>query len=94
LGQVVRSELYFDLLHQLVADLPGNGPLSIRCHPSRVSDVVGHGRMNLDRLRRLRAPVRITPDTSLLREEVSVESMNHDIKGNIVTDLNFDMCEV
>lgn len=94
LGQMVRSELYFDLLHQLVTALPGNDGISIRCHPSRLSDVAGHSKMNLGRLRKLRGPIRITPDTSLLREEVAMESMNHSIKGNIVTDLQINSNEV
>jgi hypothetical protein len=90
LGQMVRSELYFDLLQRLVAGLPGNGPLSVRCHPSRVSDVVGHKRMNLKRLREPSVPFRVIPDKTLLRGEVEVECLDHRIKGNIVKDLNLD----
>lgn len=94
LGQMVRSELYYDLICQLVIDLPDNDGLSIRCHPSRVSDVAGHGKMNLNRLRGMRGSVRIIPDISLRCGEVVVASMNHDIKGNIVTDLKIDIHEV
>ncbi|MBK5276985.1 MAG: radical SAM protein [Desulfuromonadales bacterium] len=50
LGQLVRSELYFDLLCKLVLELPDGQTFSIRCHPSRVSDVAGPGRTSLARV--------------------------------------------
>jgi len=86
-GQMVRSELYFDLLRQLIAGLPANAPLSIRCHPARVSDVIGHKKSNLIRLRKERVSVNVIADISLLREEVAVDCLNHRLKGDLVRDL-------
>jgi histone acetyltransferase (RNA polymerase elongator complex component) len=89
LGQLTRSELYFDLLDKLLTDLPDGSSLTIRCHPARVSDVAGQGRINLERLGDRTASAVITPDSSLLKEEIAVESLNHYIKGNIVTNLYY-----
>jgi hypothetical protein len=88
-----RSGLYFDLLGRLLTELPGGSPCMIRCHPSRVSDVVGQGRINLERLGvRVESAV-IVPDVSLLKEELSVDCLNHSIMGNIVSDLHYTIDE-
>jgi len=94
LGQLVRSELYFDLLSRLASDLPDGLPILIRCHPSRVSDVVGQGRVNLLRLRNKGMAVNVKPDVSLKKEEVALESLDHVIEGYIVSDLNYNISEV
>lgn len=93
-GQLVRSEIYFDLLVHLADGLPGDAPLSISCHPSRISDVVGQGRVNLKRLREKGGAVTVKPLTSLLKEEVILECLNHNRKGHIVTDLHYKIHEV
>lgn len=93
-GQMVRSELYFDLLRQLSAGLPVDAPLSIRCHPSRVSDVIGHKKTNLIWLRRERVSVDVMADISLLPEEVAVDCLDHSLKGDLVKDLHFNIREV
>jgi histone acetyltransferase (RNA polymerase elongator complex component) len=92
LGQLVRSELYYDLLALLVSGLPGDAPLTILCHPSRISDIVGQGKCNLNRLRR--AQVEIEPDNTMLREEVAVVCRDRNFKGNIITSLQYDINEV
>ncbi|KAB0669779.1 radical SAM protein [Oryzomonas sagensis] len=94
LGQLVRSELYFDLVRQIAAAVPDDAPFSVTCHPARVSDVIGQKRRNLMRLRPSGIPVRVVPDDSLLLEEVTVEYFGQCFKGNIVTDLNYNISEV
>lgn len=93
-GQLVRSELYFDLLCLLTSGLAGKTPISIRCHPSRISDCVGQGRANLGRLRRQGVSAAVRPDASLPREEVVVDLFGRCIKGNVISDLHFNINEV
>lgn len=93
-GQLVRSELYFDLVRHLSAGMKGAIAHAIRCHPSRVSDCVGQGRRNLRRLGGEWRAVRVMPDAGVLPEEVALDYVNHCLKGNIVTDLKFDIHEV
>jgi hypothetical protein len=94
LGQLVRSELYFDLLRQLTATLPGDAPFRIACHPSRLSDVIGQKRRNLARLRPSGGSIPVRPDDSLSAEEVAVEYLEQCFRGSIVTDLNYYISEV
>ncbi len=89
LGQLTRSELYFDLLCKLLADFTHGQPSVVRCHPSRVSDVAGHGKMNLKRLKNNMHQTMIRSDRNLLPEEIVVDNFTCSIKGNIVTDLKY-----
>ena len=95
LGQLVRSELYFDLLQQLATALPGDAPFGVACHPSRLSDVIGQKRRNLARLRPSGAPIPVRPDVSLPVDEIMVEYLSGQcFRGSIVADLNYDINEV
>jgi hypothetical protein len=94
LGQLVRSELYFDLLRQFTATLPDDAPFGVACHPSRLSDVIGQKRRNLARLRPSGPPIPVKVDDSLLAEEVMVEYLDQCFRGSIVTDLNYNISEV
>ncbi len=94
LGQLVRSELYFDLFFRLVPVLPDGAPFSILCHPSRVSDVIGHGRKNLQRLGLKGQDVVVKVDDTLGKEDVAIACLDRYVKGHIVTDLNYIISEV
>jgi histone acetyltransferase (RNA polymerase elongator complex component) len=89
LGRLVRSELYFDLLCTLLSGIPPGLPCMIRCHPSRVSEVNGQGRINLKRLGDRVESAQVRYDETLTKEELVVVSTNHSIKGNFVTDLHY-----
>ena len=93
LGRLIRSELYFDLLCTLLSPIPAGLPCTILCHPSRVSEVTGQGRINLKRLGDRVASAQIKADEALMKEEIVVDSVNHCIKGNIVTDLHYTIHE-
>lgn len=93
-GQLVRSELYYDLLHKLSLSLPDSEPFIIHCHPSRVSDVIGQARVNLIRLQGQGRVLEVKPDVSLTLEEVAIHHIKYSCKGHIITDLNFDINEV
>lgn len=51
-GQLVQSELYFDLLARIAATVPEGSRLDLSCHPGRISDLVGQKRRNLERIRK------------------------------------------
>jgi histone acetyltransferase (RNA polymerase elongator complex component) len=93
LGRLTRSELYYDLLCKMLADAPAGQPCTILCHPSRVSEVTGQGRINLTRLGDRVASAQVKADESLAKEELVVESLDHRSKGNIVTDLQYTIDE-
>ena len=93
LGRLVRSELYFDLLCSLLSGIPHGLPCSIRCHPSRISEVTGQGRINLQRLGDRVASAQVSGDESLTKEELVVDSLSHTVRGNIVADLQYTINE-
>lgn len=88
LGQLVRSELFFDLLVQLADPYPGRSQqVTLSCHPSRVADLVGHKRKNMTRLGALGISVDcILPDQGLSCFECAVQGTENR-KGNIITSL-------
>ncbi|MDD5286887.1 MAG: radical SAM protein, partial [Desulfuromonadaceae bacterium] len=51
LGQIVRSEMYGDLLCRIVSQAPDLLAMAVKCHPRRVSEVIGQAKANLQRLR-------------------------------------------
>jgi histone acetyltransferase (RNA polymerase elongator complex component) len=93
LGRLTRSELYYDLLCTLLSDTPAGLPCTILCHPSRVSEVTGQGRINLKRLGDRVETAQVKADESLTKEELVVDSVSHCIKGNIITDLQYTIEE-
>ena len=93
LGRLTRSELYFDLLCTLLLSIPAGLPCTIRCHPSRISEVYGQGRINLKRLGDRVVSAQVKADETLTKEELVVDSVSHCIKGNIVTDLHYTIDE-
>jgi len=93
LGRLTRSELYFDLLCALLSGVPPGLPCTIRCHPSRDSALPGTGSSDLTRLGAGVSTAQVKTDESLLKEELVIDSLDHCIKGNIVTDLHYTIHE-
>jgi histone acetyltransferase (RNA polymerase elongator complex component) len=93
LGRLTRSELYYDLLCTLLPGIPAGLPCTILCHPSRISEVTGQGRINLKRLGDRVASAQVKADESLSKEELAVDGASHCIKGNMVTDLHYTIEE-
>lgn len=88
-GQLVRSELYYDLVLQLVGSLGDVNPIDIACHASRISDMTGHGRKNLERLKKQGISLTISKNNELSTDEIEISNLNHKIKGSIVTSLKY-----
>jgi histone acetyltransferase (RNA polymerase elongator complex component) len=90
--QLVEAELCFDLLDRLIPpDEDGSEPVSVSCSPSRIADVVGQKRSNMQRLLRDRGVRvdRVRGDCSLTPFEIRVESSCGTRRGNIVEDLSY-----
>jgi len=90
-GQLVYSELFFDLLTEVITSLGRTGMLDVRCHPTRISDVVGHKRRNILRLQQQNIRIRaVLPDEHLSSYEIVVLDGNTEVKGSIISSLNYD----
>lgn len=89
--QLVESALCYDLIDKLVRRIPSGEPVTVRCHPSRISDVAGQKRGNLRRLARERGVriIAVKPDQALSPMEIRVESVTGINKGDIVHDLDY-----
>lgn len=84
--QLVEAALWYDFLNMETKDIPPASDISIRCAPSRISDVTGHKRCNVRRLHNERG-VRVGSvrgDAGLLPHELAVE-VNGEVR---VADLN------
>jgi histone acetyltransferase (RNA polymerase elongator complex component) len=92
--QLVEAELFFDLLSKLVEERnPESSEITVRCAPSRVSDVIGQGRANMVRLMKERG-VRIAGvygDALLSSRDIAVDTFNGIRTGNILSDLHYTM---
>ncbi len=91
LGQLVRSQLYADLMNNFVS--PGRC-VTVFCHPARVSDVVGVRRSNLQWYADRGTPVQVVADGSLGKDELKVQTEETSITCSIISDINYKICEV
>jgi len=95
--QMVEAELRYDLLERLVADHYHDDPgVEVFCAPSRVSDVTGQRRGNLERLLRERG-VRITGvrgDPRLSSLDMAVAGSGGIRNGNILSDLHYTQKDI
>lgn len=91
LGQLVRSQLYADLICCFV---PVGQRVTVSCHPSRLSDVVGVKRSTLQSQAERGVRMRIVPDSTLKKEQLKVCSEETSLIYSIVKDLNYSINEV
>jgi histone acetyltransferase (RNA polymerase elongator complex component) len=91
LGQLVRSQLYADLLDKFV---PAGKSATILCHPARVSDVVGMKRCNVLNQVRRGVQIQVVPDPDLAKEELKVKTEETDSIYSIINDLHYSIHEV
>jgi histone acetyltransferase (RNA polymerase elongator complex component) len=91
LGQLVRSQLYEDLVSRFV--LPGQR-VTVYCHPDRLSDVVGMKRSNLQSQTGRGVQMQVVPDAALKKEELKVETENISSIYSITKDINYSILEV
>ena len=91
LGQLVRSQLYNDLICRFVS---AGESATLSCHPSRLSDVVGMNRNNLKLQTGRGVMAYVIPDASLKKEELKVQTAYSCVTYSIITDLHYSIDEV
>ena len=91
LGQVVRSQLYADLVNRFVSD---GDVVIVLCHPSRFSDVVGMKRVNMQSLAERGVKIQVVPDAALCQEELKVQTEESTSIYSIIRDLDYSIHEV
>ena len=91
LGDLVYSELFYDLIMLLVGSDPANTHvIKISCHPTRISSVIGHKRKNIYRLQGQGVTVdRVTPNPGLSPLECEINSSSGSLKGSIANNLSY-----
>ena len=91
LGQLVRSQLYTDLLCRFV---PSGESVTVSCHPGRLSDVVGMKRNNLLHQAGRGVQMQVITDATLQMEELKVKRENISTIYSIIKDINYSIHEV
>jgi histone acetyltransferase (RNA polymerase elongator complex component) len=91
LGQLVRSQLYGDLISRFI---PPGQQVTVYCHPARLSDVVGVKRSGLQSQAERGVRMRVVPDAALTREELKVETECSSIIYSIINDIHYSIHEV
>ncbi|NVN89540.1 MAG: radical SAM protein [Desulfuromonadales bacterium] len=91
LGELVYGELFYDLLLQMLDPVPiTTQPITISCHPARVSNVIGHKKRNIRRLSEQEVTVaRVVTNPSLSPFECEIRSSVCHRKGSIMSDLQY-----
>jgi histone acetyltransferase (RNA polymerase elongator complex component) len=91
LGQLVRSQLYTDLINRFVS--PGQR-VTVYCHTARLSDVVGMRRCNVQNLAKRCVRMQVVPDVTLKKEELTIQTEDSTVTYSIISDLNYSIHEV
>lgn len=91
LGQLVRSELYADLVCRFVS---AGEQVTVYCHPARLSDVVGMKRCNLHSQAERGVQMMVVPDVTLKKEELKVETKDASTIYSIIKDIHYSIHEV
>ena len=89
--QLVESELCLCLMRKITGGLDCGTKVIVRCAPSRVSDVAGQRRANLDKIAATGIIVeRIVTDNSLSPLEMIIITPLGERRGNLLNDLEFN----
>lgn len=86
LGQLVKAQLFHDLVITLTGPLISTEGLQLACHPDRLSEVQGHARNNLVRWQQSGLPIeKVQTDPGLQPDQVRLINIQQNIKGSIIT---------
>lgn len=91
LGQLVRSQLYADLISR---QIPDNTQITVACHPERRSDIVGINRCHLQRQRQRGVQMQLVSDAALNKEELIMTYAGTSRVCSIIKDLHYSINEV
>ncbi|GAM08197.1 putative protein [Geobacter sp. OR-1] len=89
--QLVESKLCYYLLCLMADGFAGRDKCTVRCAPSRVSDIAGQRRINLESLAGKGIVIeRIESDRSLSPQEFVLYDASDERRGNLLTDIEFN----
>lgn len=86
-GQLVESELWFDLMCDLAQGIPEGSLVSFLAPAGRTSDLVGQGRRNLKRLAERHGVIvgKVREDATLGRDEITIRWGGGERCGNLTS---------
>ncbi len=86
LGQLVKGELFYDLVLQLASRLDDRAEMVLYCHPQRLSEVRGHGNRNLRRWHEGGLPLcAVRTDPLLEQQQIRIETVRQKLKDSLIT---------
>lgn len=91
LGQIVRSQLYADLVDRFVE--PGR-QITVFCHPERLSDVIGVNRCYQRHQAERSVKVLVAADATINRNELKVTDKESSHTYSIINDITYSINEV
>lgn len=91
LGQLVRSQLYADLIRHVV---PSAASVTVHCHPARLSDVVGMNRNTLNECAERGVRAEVVADAAVKMEEIKVTTDGAATIYSIIKDIHYSIHEV
>ncbi len=90
LGQLVKGELFYDLVLRLASRLDDRAKMVLYCHPHRLSEVRGHGNRNLRRWHDGGLPLfEVRTDPLLEQQQIRIETIKQKLKDSLVTYSNY-----
>lgn len=85
LGQLVKAQLYYDLVVTLASQFVSTEGLQLTCHPDRLSEVQGHARSNLIHWQQSGLAIRkVQADASLQHDRVCLSNLQQKNTGSII----------
>lgn len=91
LGQLVRSQLYDDLV---CCTVPSGRRVTVFCRPERLSDVVGVKRGNVQRQAERGVEMLVAADVTLKNEELTIQSEDSTVTYSVISDIHYSIDEV
>ena len=86
LGQLVKAQLYYDLVVTLASQFVSTEGLQLACHPDRLSEVQGHARNNLIHWQQSGLAIKkVQADASLQHDQVCLSNLQQKNTGSIIT---------
>ena len=86
LGQLVKAQLFHDLVCQLALQMQVEADITIFCHPRQLSEVIGCKRNNLFRWQQAGIPVvGVQVDNDINLQQIRLEYLQYKITGSLIT---------
>ena len=91
LGQLVKGQLFHDLVVMLAQRFTLTDELKLFCHPERLSEVQGHGKRNIKQWQQAGIPIKkVCSDTALDNQQIRLENLQQKIIGSLLTDCLYE----